>query len=261
MVARTRGATLAAIEGVVKSSLSTERWLLLAPGDAVVLARWRLLDGVEIAEGEEGLWVRCPAGREEAERMARLLPARARYLRDARADWLRLDAGRVPCRPLPVLGWQSLAEWMEVELRARELMPGEESVVPLRLVRSTHERAAEFLQLGIREWAGYVRSAPALRLNEWRFAASLGGAVLVEGTPLPPLAGERFARAGTVAIPLGYHWSPAVSVGVMQEVIGAGSDGLVIWQVDGAISRIHPEQFVPATRASALATLEAWEHS
>ncbi|MFO1513670.1 MAG: hypothetical protein U1F83_12255 [Verrucomicrobiota bacterium] len=124
----------------------------------------------------------------------------------------------------------------------------------LRLVRSGEECESELLLTTLAEFkpfAMYCAGAPGLQ-----FAVQ---ALLVRGTPLPPLpGGRRFAlHQGVAAVPAGFAWRPTVSAEVLARRFGVTGDALVLWNEDGTITRLHGEQFVPATRGAARATEQA----
>ena len=87
---------------------------------------------------------------------------------------------------------------------------------------------------------------------------SIGSAcVVIQGNPLPPLDGERYWLAGRVAVPLGYHWTPAVDVATLEAVIrslngeNAGTQPLCIWNKnDHSIDVVEGSDLIPLTRTN-----------
>ena len=227
--------------------------LCLAREDAGALAALRLMPGVEVAEAGQEIWLRGPPGDERLAAKLSALPAGARYERLAQ-DQLRLIDRRIPARRLPVLSWRPLPAWLRVELPAAALPGIKPAPVPLRLTRSSDEREPGLLLTGLDEFWRFAEQAARVRLEPLQFAADADGQVLVRGRPLPPLPGRRFAVHAGVAVPAGLTWQPAVSPEVLGRCFGVSGDALVLWSEDGTITRLHGEQFVPATRSAVRAT-------
>jgi hypothetical protein len=80
--------------------------------------------------------------------------------------------------------------------------------------------------------------------------------VLVKGTPLPPLPGQRFVLYQGVAVPAGFAWQPAVSAEVVIQRFNVSGDALVLWNADDTITRLHQEQLIPVTRSAVRKTAE-----
>ena len=230
--------------------------LCLDREDASSLAPMRLLPGLEVAETESSVWLRGPPGDEHLQRALRALPAAARYER-LPDDRLRRIEARIPGERLPPLTWQSLAGWLGIDLPAAALPADPPPPVPLRLVRSTAERTPDLLLTRFEEWMQFALQAAQVRLERLQFAAGAGGRVLVRGQPLPPLPGRRFVIHGSIAVPAGFEWHPAVDVEVVRRRLGVARDELVLWQEDGTFWRLHLEQFVAASRGAVRATAQA----
>ena len=71
---------------------------------------------------------------------------------------------------------------------------------------------------------------------------------------MPPITGLRYTVEERMAVPSGFDWDPSVAPDVLQRLLGAGADTLILWQEDGRFTRLHEEQFVPATPAAVRAT-------
>jgi hypothetical protein len=128
----------------------------------------------------------------------------------------------------------------------------------LRLVRSTREQTPELLLTSVEIFSSYTRQAPRVRLERLQFAADDRGRVLVRGTPLPPVPGQRHVLHGGVAVPVGFMWEPAISVEALGRMFGVSGDALVLWEETGQYTRLHEEQFIPVTRSAGRATVKAF---
>ena len=234
--------------------------ICIAREDAASLAALRLTMGLEVAESGQDVWLRGQRGDESLDAKLSALPARGRYELLAENHLRQIDR-RVPSARLPNLRWQPLEAWLQVELPVAAFPANEPASVPLRLVRSTDERNPELLFTRFAEFKRFAEQGAQVRLDRLQFAADAGGRVLVRGRPLPPLPGCRFILHGGVAVPAGFAWQPAVSAEVLTRRFGVSGDALVLWNEDGTITRLHGEQFVPATRSAVRATGQALAES
>ena len=123
--------------------------------------------------------------------------------------------------------------------------------IPLGLVRGGPEREATLLLTTRAEWTRFATSAPGVRLCRLSFAMAADDTVAVRGSPLPSMPGERFVEADGIAAPAGFTWSPAVGAAVLRRLFAVSEGGLALWRVDGTVTEIRAEQFVPATRSAA----------
>jgi hypothetical protein len=227
--------------------------ICIAREDAGSLAPLRLTGGIEVGEEGPWIWLRGQRGDERLEAKLAGLPARGKY------EWLppnqlRPVDRRIPSARLPELPWQALNAWLQVSMPPAA-MPGiAPELVPFRLVRSTREQEPELLLTRLEEFQAFAAGAAQVRLNRLQFAADASGAVLVRGQPLPPLPGQRFVLHAGVAVPTGFSWEPAVSAEALARRFGVAGGMLAVWLEDGTTWRLHPEQFVTASRSALRAT-------
>ena len=161
---------------------------------------------------------------------------------------------RVPVGRLPQGSWQRLSDWLTITA-PQAAWPGQLTTrVPLQLVRSSVTEDASLLSTTLDDWAAYALSAAEVRLARWSFAVSANGRVLVQGQPLPSIAGERFSVSSGIALPLGWEWSPRVSSEVVRPLFGLGPDDLCVVSADGQWECVRATDFVHATRVAIRAT-------
>ena len=65
---------------------------------------------------------------------------------------------------------------------------------------------------------------------------------------MPSVPGERFVADAGIATPVGYAWSPAVTVGVVRAWLGLRDGSIALWRSDGGISEIPEDAFASASR-------------
>jgi hypothetical protein len=109
---------------------------------------------------------------------------------------------------------------------------------------------ANILIIPLDAWVTYGTDAPQVRLNRLRFAVSSDERVIVQGSPLPPLPGERFYERAGVALPCGWGWSPAIEPDLLRTAWKLGPHDLALVRPDGSWEHIRGEQFVRATRSA-----------
>ncbi|HLX68878.1 MAG TPA: hypothetical protein VKV04_04540 [Verrucomicrobiae bacterium] len=247
---------MANIEGTVNFPWA----ICLAQEDAASLGVLRLADSIEVAEHDGTVWLR---GKPTDERLAaklHALPVHERYECLASGQLRRIDR-RIPTARLPAVQWQSLSSWLRVLLPDSAFPAELPRAISLQLVRSTSEREPELLLTGLEELARFAAMAPEVRLARLQFAANANGSALVRGQPLPPLPGERYVMHSGVAVPAGFSWKPEVGADVLARRLGVSADALVLWNVDGSITRFHSEQFVPLSRSALRTTQQALAES
>jgi hypothetical protein len=245
----------------------TGRWALsMPPSEAAALRGLRRAAGVQVCESASSIWLRGESCDERLEQRLRKIPGGRRFTVLADRQ-LQPSGGRVPDGFLPEGPWKPLADWLGVELPAAG-WSGESSerlqITIERAVPPVDEATAAptLLLTTLSAWAAYARTAPQVRLERWSFVADETGRVLVRGAPLPPLPGERFVEQGGVAVPLGWHWRPAVEPAIVREGLARecpalAENDLAISFRDGTWQRIPADSFVRADRSAVRLTAEA----
>jgi hypothetical protein len=256
-------------------------WAVSIPaGESRSLAALRGIAGLEVAAGpapeaparspdapgdDPGvLWLRGPPGPDESlDRLLRRVPG-ARRFRVGTGGRLT-EAGRrlAVSDRLPEAGWTPLASYLvPAEFAGLGLVPPPPApgpvAVPLRLVPAAG-RPLEAAAL-LCDWPRFARwalGAPGVRLARLAFAVSGAGEVLVVGLPPPPLAGCRLWRAGSILVPCGSAWSPAVDAAVLARALALSPGDLGLLAPSGEIDVIPAAGLVAASRSSVRATLEA----
>jgi hypothetical protein len=200
---------------------------------AAAVARLRGRAGLEAALAEESIWLRGPDDADVRAEVIRALPDADHF--ELLADGsLRPRGRRVPTERLPELTWRPLAEAVGIEPPTALLCGHAPPPVAVRLLRTGAAREPGGLLTDLDRWAEYAACAPRVRLERWRFAACADRRVVVLGTPLPPIAGQRLVVEAGIAVPAGWGWSPPVDAAVLAAAYGVGRDDLVLLTPDGA---------------------------
>lgn len=244
-------------------SVAGAGWALRLDGDAAhAMAALRLEPAIEVAVDGNSVWLRGNGAGDELRRRLDALPASARFV------WLPPDrlcpvGSRIPSGQLPGSRWQGLQSWLRVTSDPGRLPGRLPERAGLRLVESGVEREAELLRTDLGALREYLRGVARLRWVRLGFAvAAAGGEVLVRGTPLAALPGQRWARVGRVYVPVGFHWSPAVEPAVVEKVFLLAANEWLVWLPargereagSGEVIRLTEEQFVPLTPSAVRAT-------
>jgi hypothetical protein len=228
----------------------TPVWAVCLPNEsALAAAGLRLERAVEVLETPAAIWLR---GSEVSDRLNKLLwqlPGALRFDVLPGGE-LQPVGSRLPGGRLPAGSWVAIRTWAQIELPPAEFAGEASHRVALQLVRTAGEHDANVLLLALADWEAYGVSAPQIRLNQWRFAVSAKGMVIVHGRPLPPLPGERFFEQSGIALPCGWGWLPSIEAGSLATVWRLKPNDLALVSVDGSWQRIRADQFAKATRSA-----------
>jgi hypothetical protein len=244
----------------------SDRWAALLPtASAPYLATLRRTEGIEVCEQPGSIWLRG-GDLELVNSQLCGLPDARRFRCLADGQLVAVDH-LVPSGVLPECEWTALAKWLTCTLPPT-IWPGSTPAgAALRLVRASTPVEPSLLLLALREWQAYVAMAPQVRLERLSFALDSAGRVLVRGRPLPPLDGRRFAEFDDIAVPVGWHWQPAVGAATLRELLGLNArdddprkqqGGLALFtSEDCAWEHIPMQAFVQVTRSAVRLSAEA----
>jgi hypothetical protein len=216
---------------------------------AANLGSLRTNGGVEVCEKQDRIWLRTADPADELRRKLRGLPGGLLFAVSSDGQLCRVGT-RVPRGHLPTGPWMQLSAWLHVRLPTAALPATLPNRVQLQLVGDHSYREPNLLLTSLAEWTAYGLIAPQVRLDCWHFAVSDKQEVIVRGTPLPPLAGTRLVEEQGIAVPSGWHWSPAVDAVIVRDMFKLSAHDLLLWAPDGRRERITSEQFARATRSA-----------
>lgn len=239
----------------------SSRWAVsLALQDARHASALRLCPGVEVCVTDAGVWLRGDGSDEALHHRLRLLPGARRFvvLPDLQ---LQAVGTLAPKGYLPAGPWQPLRDWSQPQPPAIGQPGATPSTVQLRLVRC-HEPAEPTLLLASwKDWSQYATTAPQVRLQCLAFALADDHRLLLRGSPLPPLKGERWVERAGIAVPAGWTWSPAVDALVVRQLLELEAHDLAVLHAGGVWERVAAGDFVRATRSAARNTAEQIAHA
>ena len=225
-------------------------WALKIPPDDVgALGPLRRIEGAEVHESDESIWVRGTWLDDALEVRLRATPGAERY-RVLPDGQLVASEARVPKGQLPEGQWQPLHRWLGVTLAQAEFAAEVPNRIELQLVRAATEHPISMLETTIDAWRRWATDAPQLRLKPLHFAASADGRILVRGEPLPPLPGKRYAVADGIAVPAGWTWHPAIDTATVRSILGLESSELTLLRPDGPWEVVDERDFARARRSA-----------
>jgi hypothetical protein len=225
----------------------TDWVLLLRRTQASGLARLLDAPDVEVAELADLLWVRGRGSEEDVARVRSLLPG-GRFFELLEPDRLRPPGRLVPTARLPEARYRPLRSWLSLSLPPVALCGETSRTVGLRLVPGRGPRGEELLLAHADRFRDFLSQAPSFRIAPLRFAVNGESEVLVRGTPLPSIAGERFVSCGGIAVAAGWTWTPALGVPVLRSWLGLAPGTLALWRADATIAEVSLSSFAPANR-------------
>ncbi|HEY2253603.1 MAG TPA: hypothetical protein VGH74_21155, partial [Planctomycetaceae bacterium] len=200
-------------------------------------------------ESAGSLWLRGNASDERIELLLRKIPDAQRF--EVLADGqLRPEGKRLPQGRLPQGAWVSLKSLIPVELPVATLAARLTERVSFRCRRVSSMHDANVLLTNLHDWQAYGRNAPQVRLQALTFALSSDNRVVVRGTPLPPIAGDRFYERGGMALACGWGWPRWLDDETARAALNISANDLALVSPAGTWETIPADQFVRATRSA-----------
>ena len=229
-------------------------WAVRLPKSALSAAgAVRLQAGIQACQVERDVWLRGSELTEELSAELRKLALDGIYQVDSDGTLSR-PGTLLPHGSLPEAAWLPIAEFLPVA--PQPAAPGGQvsGTIALGIERSPEERPASLIITTIESWAEYARSAPAVRLSRLTIAACADGRVVVRGVPLPPVRGMPFTLNEGIAVPCGFHLTPAVQPSVVRVLLKIEEGDLALFNTHGGYETIRSHSFARATRGGAQRT-------
>lgn len=228
---------------------------LLSEKDRSALYSIRTLPKVQAAVFVESdvaqMWLRGIFGKEKPPIEIQKLPIQQVFV--LKEGLLFPNGGLTPLSKLPNLKWQLLTDFMPIELPTSAFPAVVETTTAVRLVVSEQEQKGVALLTDFKDWLNYVETAPDIRLQLLKFAASNTGKVVIIGTILPPIQGQTFWQDEHVLIPCGQAFEWAMTARLLSKKYKLTKNALLLFSDSLAVElpqRIDLENFVNASRSA-----------
>lgn len=229
--------------------------LVLKASDRPSLAAIRLLPKVEVATDATDIWVRLPLSNEGLDPKIRQLPLVSTYFMDEKQHLYPIG-GLTPVGVLKPLTWLPLTDFMPIELPVSALPAATSETVVLNIIPSEKERETTAVMTTGAAWLAYVTYAPEARLRRLHFAVSNANAVLVFGTPLPPIDGETYWLRDNIFMPSGFDFAlPMVSELIFLKE-NLENQAFLLFNTEGSYHRLEASDFMPVSRSAVKLTFQ-----
>jgi hypothetical protein len=237
----------------------TERVLVLAAHDRDSLSTVRVVPGLRVGEAPGQLWLRGLPAVGELPIPIRALPAVEAYRLDAQDRLFPTDR-QTPTGLLPLLSWQSIREFMPLEVPTAALPARQVPRYSIRLVASARAEPGAALLTTLTAWHDYVSAAPEIRLAGLRFAVSARQQVLVVGQPLPPMAGQEYWLQHNLLLPAGYDFEAPLLAPLLAQKLNPAGEALLLFTADGSWEQVSWHYLLPVTRSGVRLTTASFRH-
>jgi hypothetical protein len=227
--------------------------IIVLPPEPEVLGAVRCIPQLQAAAYQGAIWLRGIPVTGETDLRIRQLPGIHTYVADDKGRLFPLGKP-TPVMALPELDWQPLREFLPVSLPVSGL-PGIANInAPVGLAPFNSDEMPNALLTDLTTWKAYAETAPAIRLEQTKFAVSVGDDVLILGDPLPPMPGKALVRRGLLIFPAGWHLDPPFILPLVETTLIPTGDALLLFDIDGSWQRIEQADFVNTTRSAVRAT-------
>ncbi len=226
-----------------------KEWILvLHQKEEAALGQVRCIPGLKAARNDEQIWLRGWFDEQPLPLAVKQLPVKHTYQLDEQGQ-LFPQKGLTPVRVLPQLAWQSLREFVSLELPTAALPAQPPEPLVMSLVPSKVARVGTALLTSLSQWISYVETAPLVRLERWQYAVSEKMQVLVIGPPLPPLPGQEYWQCGPMLLPCGFDFEYPFLSNEIHQRLNPNKDGIILWSKQGNWQYIRQQDIVPVSRS------------
>ncbi len=230
-------------------------WIARLPVDRFdALGTLRCTPGVEIAKGDEHCWLRGTALSPDVERTLRSIPDARLF--EPHDDALRPVGKRVATSLLPSdfsEPFRPIRDAFPMTIDAHPALDRPEPRAHLSFTRAVRHHPPNMIRVPARLWYDFATTTSQLRLDGLRFAATRDEAV-IEGTPLPPLNGRRYAVRHGVATPLGLRWAPLDAPELVARTLELQPGEVALFDEPDQYLRLGTKEWVAATRSAVRTT-------
>jgi hypothetical protein len=236
--------------------------VILSETDRSALAAIRTLPKVQaaacvVADKTPQIFLRGILGAEKPPVEIQKLPIQQLFI--LKDNLLFPIGGMTPLSKLPDLKWQSLMDFLPIELPKSPFPAVVEATTPVRLVDSEDIQKSCALLTDFTEWANYVETAPDVRLNSLYFAVSKRGKVVILGDVLPPISGSMYWQDAQILLPCGKTFEWTITARLLTKKHNLEGKALLLFSEELGIDtpqRIDLQNFVKCTRSAVRLTQE-----
>ena len=221
--------------------------MVLNASNVSLLGNFRSMSTLSVANHGAEVWLRFPPVDIAMEQQLSILPAMFTY-RENEDGLLFQKESITPIRKIPVLTWQTIEDFIPIELPTAALPAKHAPTYHLKIVPSSNYQVGSLLRLSLDVWRQYAETAPAIRMESLRFALSEDGEVLVMGVPLPALPGEEYWLHGKILLPSGYDFEWPIIAPLFAEKENLDNKALILMDKNCSWQKIELQNFVKATR-------------
>jgi hypothetical protein len=242
--------------------MSAIQWVIrVERGFAEQLILLKNRSGVQVcdAAGSSYVWAKGTVDAGDAfaklDTVLRSITSAIRYRDHGDGDLVRFEE-RLVSAQLPQESWQALGDWISIELPGTTLVGRTSGVAQVRFQRGPspitgHDLEPSLLRCSLAQFESWAATAPQVRLECLTFACNADQEVLVRGYPLPSMRAiraRRWVEYENLAVPIGWSWSPAVSVRTLIELFQASDNEIILVEENNRWRRLDRQVFVKASR-------------
>lgn len=229
--------------------------VVLNEKDRDALADIRLLQNVDVAVDASQIWLRSPLLNGGLDMEIRQLPLLETYILDGN-ELLYPLGGVTPIGKLKPLKWQSLTDFIPIELPVSVMPAVISDTVGINIVPSSKEQKAVALSTTAEAWLAYVSTAPEARLKCLKFAVSDVNELLVVGEPLPSIEGKTYWMRHNIFLPSGFDFELPIVSELIYQKENLQNQAFLLFNTEGVHHRIEELDFVLATRSAVRLTFQ-----
>lgn len=222
---------------------------VLSTKDQLVLGRFRNDKRIEIAFYEESYWLRVEHEIPWVEGDLQQIPFQNIYV-VGENNYLFPLGKKTPTALLPELLWQSINDFLKVELPVSAEQGQTNDVYFVDLIHCNEHKEGKALLVSFENWKKYTENNVTIRFEKLRFATSIHQEALITGYPLPSIQGKEFWECENMWLPAGYHFRFPVLASKIHEKLNPNHNLKIVFFEDGTWLRIPLSDFVETSRSA-----------
>lgn len=226
-----------------------ERILVLSKKDRLSLGQLRSIPNLRAATDGELIWLRGIPAYGTIDLIIKQIPAQRSYTLDEDNYLFPLNA-LTPTGKLKKLDWQNITSFLPIELPVAALPAQTDLQYPISLVKAKQTVEGTALLSDLEILKKYAEQAPAIRLQQMRFAVSEYDKVLMIGTPLLPIPGKEYWRRGNILLPSGYDFEFPLFADLIQSKLAPEKELFLLFDEKGDWEKIPFIDFKQGTRSA-----------